>query len=119
MDCGELVTRHRPAWPADGEWSTPLSPEEINRASALYAQKCAACHGRQKQGGPVGPSLLGVGSRYSLAKIERIAQRGKGRKKAQPMPSGLVTAAEASLLARWLATSQSGPAQTPEPDKSE
>lgn len=80
---------------------TPVSPAEARQAQALYAKSCAGCHGQQRQG-VVGPSLVGVGERYSLAKIERIAQRGKGKNKAVSMPSGLVPAEQARLLARWL-----------------
>lgn len=82
---------------------TPLSPAEARQAQALYAKTCAGCHGQQRQG-VVGPSLVGVGERYSVAKIERIAQRGKGKNKAVSMPSGLVSADQARLLARWLVT---------------
>lgn len=83
--------------------ASPLSDTEAKQASALFAKTCAGCHGEKLEGG-VGPSLLGVGSRYSLDKIERIAQYGKGRQKPVSMPSGLATADEATLLARWLAT---------------
>lgn len=98
---------------ASEESIPPLSAAERDQAAALYAEKCAACHGEQMKGGASGPSLVGVASRDSLHKIERIAWRGKGKKKPQPMPSGLASPAEASLLARWLATSQSGDVLTP------
>lgn len=81
--------------------SEPLSATEEQKAVALYAKTCAACHGQHLEG-VIGPSLVGVGSRHSLAKIERIALRGKGRKKPVPMPAGLATPDEARLLARWL-----------------
>ena len=80
-----------------------LSGGEVEQANALFAKTCAGCHGEKLEGG-VGPSLVGVGSRYSLGKIERIAQYGKGQKKPVPMPSGLASGEEAKLLARWLAT---------------
>ncbi|WP_067732681.1 c-type cytochrome [Novosphingobium naphthalenivorans] len=91
--------------------ASPLSDTEAKQASVLFAKTCAACHGEKLEGG-VGPSLVGVGSRYSLDKIERIAQYGKGRQKPVSMPSGLATADEATLLARWLATN---PAQASSP----
>src|SRR3972149_464611 len=80
----------------------PLSSAETQQARALYAKTCAACHGQQMEG-VIGPSLVGVGSRYPLAKIEQIAQSGKGKKKPVSMPAGLASADEARLLARWLA----------------
>lgn len=92
--------RHRAGKDAE---STPLSAVESKRAQALYASKCAACHGMDLQGG-VGPSLKGVGERRSLSKIEKIARQGKGRNKAVQMPAGLANGEEARLLARWLIT---------------
>src|SRR3990167_3471446 len=90
----------------------PLSSAETQQAHALYAKTCAACHGQQLEG-VVGPSLVGVGSRYSLAKIERIAQRGKGKNKPVSMPAGLATPDQARLLARWLAAGPNVTAQAP------
>lgn len=78
-----------------------LSMAEAEQASTLYVQSCAACHGERLEGA-VGPSLVGIGSRFTREKIEQIAQQGKGRKKPTPMPSGLATPEEANLLARWL-----------------
>lgn len=80
-----------------------LSEAEVNQAKALFAGTCAGCHAERLEGG-VGPSLVGVGSRHSRDKIERIVQYGKGRKKAVPMPAGLASAKDARLIARWLAT---------------
>ena len=93
--------KHRRAEPLE---PGPLSASEAGQAATLYAGKCAACHGPRLEGG-VGPSLARLGSRYSVAKIARIAQNGKGRKKPVPMPAGLATSDEARLLARWLAGS--------------
>jgi mono/diheme cytochrome c family protein len=98
---GKGEGRNRSA--ADSEPSADLSVANAQRANAVYAETCATCHGGQRQGG-VGPSLIGVGSRYSQAKIEQIAQFGKGRKKEVSMPAGLVSAADAQLLALWLQT---------------
>ncbi|MBP29040.1 MAG: hypothetical protein CMH16_06940 [Methylobacterium sp.] len=83
----------------------PLSDTEATQASTLFANTCAGCHGEKLEGG-VGPSLVCVSSQYSTGKIAQIAQYGKGRKKPNPMPSGLATTEEAMLLARWLTTNQ-------------
>lgn len=102
--------RHRKA--AKSISSTPLSEADAQRANTLFAATCAACHGAQRQGG-IGPSLIDVGSRYSAAKIAQIAQFGKGRKKDVSMPAGLVSADDASLLARWLAAEPNADAPGP------
>ncbi|RLQ98196.1 cytochrome c550 [Falsibacillus albus] len=63
----------------------------------FYAQTCASCHGQNYEGG-YGPSLKGVGDRYSKDEIKDIIQHGKGGK----MPSGLVSAENADAMADWL-----------------
>lgn len=98
---GNGTGRHRKV--AASTASALPSEGDAQRASKLFADTCAACHGNKRQGG-IGPSLIDVGSRYSEAKIAKIAQFGKGRKKDVSMPAGLVSADDASLLARWLAT---------------
>jgi len=82
--------------------SESLSRMEMQQAGAIYAKTCAGCHGARLEG-VIGPSLVNAGSRYTPARIEEIAQRGKGSKKPVSMPAGLATAEEARLLARWLA----------------
>ena len=89
-------------WAKDA--ASPLSSAQSQRAAELYAERCAGCHGRQRQGG-AGPSLVDIGLRRPQAKIEKIAQFGKGRKKEVSMPAGLVSAEEARLLATWLRAS--------------
>lgn len=39
------------------------------RGAAVFAQQCAACHGRDGAGGPVGPALTRERARRSLAQI--------------------------------------------------
>jgi cytochrome c551/c552 len=79
----------------------PLTDEQIHHAESLVATICSACHGPHLEG-KVGPSLQGVDQRYSFEKIERIIRFGKGKQKQVPMPAGLVSDADATLLAHWL-----------------
>lgn len=88
----------------------PLSSAETWQAAELFSKVCAGCHGQRAEG-MVGPSLVSVGSRYSVAKIQRIAQQGKGKKKPVSMPAGLASPDEARLLARWLAAGPFFPAR--------
>lgn len=85
-----------------GPRSSPEHVALLARGSQLYQERCAGCHGVQREGGSA-PSLQGVARRYSLRKIERIAVRGKGRRKATPMPAGSANPEEARAIARWLA----------------
>ncbi|WML47486.1 cytochrome c [Neobacillus sp. PS3-34] len=66
------------------------NPEDI------YKTTCVACHGDQYQG-VVGPTLKGVGKKYSKAQLMDIVQHGRGA-----MPSGLVPAENAGKMADWL-----------------
>jgi cytochrome c550 len=62
----------------------------------IYKQTCIGCHGDQYQG-VVGPTLKGVGSKYSKAEIVHIITKGKGN-----MPSGLVPQEQAEAMAEWV-----------------
>ena len=47
--------------------------------AATYAQNCAVCHGQDRAGTPLVPSLVNVTSRLSAAEIRAIISEGKGR----------------------------------------
>ncbi|MEH7302080.1 cytochrome c550 [Neobacillus drentensis] len=63
----------------------------------IYKQTCVACHGDQYQG-VVGPTLKGVGGKYSKDQLMEIVTKGKGN-----MPAGLVPQEQAAAMADWLA----------------
>jgi glucose dehydrogenase len=53
--------------------------------AAVYRQRCAACHGQQQQGVPPSmPMLLGVGNRLSVAQVDDIIHKGKGKMPGKP-----------------------------------
>ncbi|WP_046173857.1 cytochrome c550 [Domibacillus indicus] len=64
---------------------------------AHYQQACIACHGSSYEGG-AGPSLKGVGEKYSQEEIQDIVVNGKGS-----MPPGLVPQENAEAMAAWVA----------------
>ncbi|MGG3471258.1 cytochrome c550 [Neobacillus pocheonensis] len=66
------------------------NPEDI------YKQTCIGCHGDQYQG-VVGPSLKGVGSKFSKDEIKTFITKGKGN-----MPAGLVPEEQAAAMADWV-----------------
>jgi cytochrome c550 len=71
------------------EETAEANPEDF------YQQSCAACHGNQYEG-VSGPSLKGVGSKYSQEEIQDILTNGKGA-----MPPGLAAGKEAEM-AEWI-----------------
>ncbi len=73
--------------------------EEITAAKPedIYKKSCIGCHGDQYQGA-AGPSLLGVGDRYSHEEIKEIITKGKNGR----MPAGLVPEEKADEMADWL-----------------
>ena len=70
---------------------------EHAKAQSLFQAKCTACHGRDMK---ANVDLTKVGSRYKSAdEIRTVLIKGK-----DGMPGGLVTEAEAKMLADWLIT---------------
>lgn len=93
----------RPAGRITSEPARTLTQSDRNRAEHIAATICAGCHG-PGLAGAAAPSLAGVGARRTEETIRRILVRGKGRRKPNPMPGGLVSAQDAAIVARWLAT---------------
>lgn len=54
---------------------------DARRGSAVYRTQCAACHGADGAGGPVGPSLRNEGARRSYDSVYALI-----RDPAPPMP---------------------------------
>lgn len=71
------------------EETAEVNPEEF------YKQTCAGCHGNQYEG-VSGPSLKGVGGKYSKDQIKDIIMNGKGA-----MPGGMAAGKE-EQMAEWL-----------------
>ena len=44
----------------------------------VYAENCGACHGIDRQGTDVGPSLVDIGDRLSRGQIVRVMREGRG-----------------------------------------
>ena len=71
-----------------------------NAAGAqLYADRCAICHGDQREGIPPSfPALVGAGNRLSSSQVSDVVQKGKGRM--PPMPD--VQGSELDALLQFL-----------------
>ena len=63
---------------------------------ALYAAKCAACHGADGTGATSGPDITGLVSTLSQSEMEDVILNGVG-----DMPPILVTEDEAAAIATW------------------
>ncbi|MFT9849566.1 c-type cytochrome [Aneurinibacillus sp. REN35] len=87
----------QPAQQGEQAGGTPSG--EKKDAQAIYQGKCISCHGQNLEGG-VGPDLTKVGSKYKSAdEIKTIIVKGRNG-----MPGGLVSEADAKVLADWLIT---------------
>ncbi len=64
---------------ADAAIQPGQQTESQSTGAASYAQRCAACHGDQRQGHPPSfPSLIGVGQRMTAEQIAKQIRSGKG-----------------------------------------
>jgi quinoprotein glucose dehydrogenase len=48
-------------------------------ARAVYAEQCGTCHGGDRAGNAVGPSLIDVGERLTAREINDVVRNGRGR----------------------------------------
>ena len=48
-------------------------------ARAVYAEQCGTCHGADRAGNAVGPSLVDIGDRLTAAEINDVVRDGRGR----------------------------------------
>ena len=48
-------------------------------ARAVYAEQCGTCHGADRAGNAVGPSLIDVGERLTAREINDVVRNGRGR----------------------------------------
>jgi len=96
-----------------------FDPNSLARGSALFAERCAQCHGPQGQGHPdwqtpsdgqfaAAPPLNGTGNDWkrSRAELATIIQKGVRRKsdKAEIMPAwkGRLTATDIDDVINWM-----------------
>jgi cytochrome c550 len=79
-----------------GESSSKTTEVAATKPEDIYKSTCIGCHGDQYQG-VVGPSLKGVGSKYTKAQIVQFITKGKGN-----MPAGLVPQEQAEAMAEWV-----------------
>ncbi|MDP4164316.1 MAG: cytochrome c [Bacillota bacterium] len=81
-----------------GSTEQPKTQTASANPEDIYKGTCIGCHGDQYQG-VVGPSLKGVGKKYTKEQIMTFITKGKGGK----MPPGLVPQEQAAAMAAWVA----------------
>jgi quinoprotein glucose dehydrogenase len=59
---------------------TDAVAEYLNPGAQLYASKCAACHGAEREGNPASgfPSLVNIGNKYKRDHVLQVLTSGKG-----------------------------------------
>ena len=80
--------------------------------AAVFHEKCAACHGAQREGTPAAPSLVGVGARLDAAQVTELIHKGKGR-----MPPANVQGPDLEALLRFLEVGSTVKAQEANPEE--
>ena len=64
---------------SDAAVAAPVPHQEDAAGRKVYAQRCAECHGENREGsGSIVPMLVGVGSRLTAQQATQIVRKGKG-----------------------------------------
>ena len=75
----------KPAPALDDEDEAPANDPAFTAGSNVYADKCSACHGDQREGQPPAfPALVGVGLRLNADQVAAIIHNGRGKMPAFP-----------------------------------
>jgi quinoprotein glucose dehydrogenase len=91
-------------------WLLKLVPRSDK---SLYAANCASCHGDDRRGSAMAPSLIGVGARRTPEQIAQIIREGTGR---MPAFASALESRAVSDLVRFLVTGRdSAVAAGPDP----
>jgi len=84
---------------SDAAQPAPKAHEEDTAGRTVYANRCAICHGDNREGIPPSfPMLIGLGVRMSAAQTSELIHTGKGRM--PPMPN--MRGRELDSLLRYL-----------------
>jgi quinoprotein glucose dehydrogenase len=80
-----------------------IGEHAVSSDEAVYQRHCAVCHGKQRQGKGMAPSLLGLSSRLSETDVSSIIKAGRNA-----MPSVSVSEEEKRHLLNFLFKEKSG-----------
>jgi polyvinyl alcohol dehydrogenase (cytochrome) len=88
------------AYRLGGEPQPEEPPPEEPDGATIYQQNCALCHSTDGTGG-TGPSLVGVGDRYTVDELRGIVQNGRGT---MPAWANELTPEEIGAVATYIST---------------
>lgn len=87
-------------------WLLKLVPRSDE---SLYAANCASCHGAQREGSAIGPSLVDIAARRSRDEIRSIIREGTGR---MPAYATAIDGGAVNDLVSYLITGKDSSART-------
>jgi polyvinyl alcohol dehydrogenase (cytochrome) len=99
------------AYSLDGEPQPEEPPPPDPDGATIYQQNCALCHSTDGAGGS-GPSLVGVGDRYTVDDLRAIVQDGRGT---MPAWEGELTPEEIAAVVDYISTAWPGPGAADQP----
>ena len=101
--------RTRPIYAASGV-DQAASPSAVAHGAEVFANNCAMCHGKNREGNPpVFPSLIGVETRLTADQIKTIVQNGRG--KMPPASQG--TGDDLTAVVAFLTAAKAAPSTPP------
>lgn len=78
-----------------GNQAAPAAAAGADPGQAAYQQSCQACHGADRTGTAIAPSLQGLGARMTLPAFTQLMATGRGEMPAFPSVAGNAAAAGA------------------------
>ncbi len=79
-----------------------LSPEAVKGKALFEAGGCNACHGDAGVGGPIGPALTQISSKYPSAQIALLLKNPTPKMRAGGMPAQTLNEADMTALIAYL-----------------
>ncbi len=79
-----------------------LSPEAVKGKALFEAGGCNACHGDAGVGGPIGPALTQISSKYPSAQIASLLKNPTAKMRAGGMPAQTLSESDMSALIAYL-----------------
>jgi quinoprotein glucose dehydrogenase len=77
---------------------------------SLYAANCASCHGDDRRGGAMAPSLVGVAARRTVEQVRQVIREGTGR---MPAFGGALEGSAVNALVNFVMTGRDSSAAAP------